>query len=138
MNLSASSTSTIVAKAGQDEIPIRCFDTHASKSIVTQILKGETYPTVDFVENVRTVLDIGANIGAFAIFYSLTFPGAKIHALEPAAEPFRLLDENARHFPNINVYNTGLFSKDCSLPLFMGNEDSVTASVGRSGHNCRS
>lgn len=135
MDSSTTSTATIVAKMGQDEFSIRCFDTQASKSILTQILEGKTYPRVDFVGKIGTVLDVGANIGAFAIFSSLTYPGAQIHALEPAAEPFRLLEENARQFPNINVYNTGLFSSDCTMPLFKGKVDSVTASVGRSGHN---
>jgi hypothetical protein len=113
------STTTIVAKMGQDEFPIRCFDNSASKSILAQILEGKTYPTVDFVGKVDTVLDIGANIGAFAVFASLMYPDAKIHALEPAAEPFRLLEENAAQFPNISVYNTGLFSRDCTTPLFV-------------------
>ena len=134
MNLPAGAT-TILAKMGEDEFSIRCFDTRASKSILAQILKGKTYPIIDFIGEVGTVLDVGANIGAFAIFSSLMYPGAKVHALEPAAEPFWLLEENARQFANIDVYNTGLFSKDCTMPLYKGDIDSVTASVGHSRHN---
>ena len=40
------------------------------------------------------ILDLGANIGASAVFFAMHFPRAHIVALEPAADNFALLAEN--------------------------------------------
>ncbi|HTU46962.1 MAG TPA: amino acid adenylation domain-containing protein [Bryobacteraceae bacterium] len=41
------------------------------------------------------VLDVGANIGLFALFVGMTSPGAKVYSFEPIPETFELLAMNA-------------------------------------------
>lgn len=56
-----------------------------------------------------TILDIGANIGAFALWAQHRFPGAKIHCYEPHPESFKLLETNTAYIkPNLHNYAVGL------------------------------
>ena len=43
-----------------------------------------------------TVIDIGANIGAFTLDVATRFPGVTVHAYEPDAEAFAVLCENVQ------------------------------------------
>ncbi len=46
-------------------------------------------------ENVKVVLDIGANIGAATVFFSELYPTAKIHSFEPIPGNLEILKRNA-------------------------------------------
>jgi len=46
------------------------------------------------LENVRTIVDLGAQIGIFSLFAAHKFPNAKIIAIEAGAENYSLLEEN--------------------------------------------
>ena len=117
---------------GGAKSPIRLFKNDVSLKIAGDILAGRTYPHVHFVENVHTILDIGANVGAATIFFSLLYPHARVLALEPASAPFCLLRQNVAAFPNVKAFPIGLFSGDKVVPLYPGQNDSVESSVSRS------
>jgi FkbM family methyltransferase len=125
----------LLVRSDGRELDCRCFATPLSRSLFAAIVGGKTYPRVPFVRDVRTILDVGANVGAASVYFALCYPDAAIHALEPAREPFALLAHNAGHFPNVRVHNVGLFREDRRAPLFLGETDSVTASVGASEFN---
>src|SRR4051812_39534514 len=58
---------------------------------------GEYEVPLEFVKPPR-VLDIGANVGAFALFASRKWPGCTIDAFEPNPEAFEFLQKNALTF----------------------------------------
>ena len=70
---------------------LECFDNKLSPLIGGVILRGITYPVLDVVRQVAVVVDIGANVGASALWFSVMYPDAIVHAFEPGSEPFRLL-----------------------------------------------
>jgi FkbM family methyltransferase len=111
---------------------IRLFKNDVSLKIAGDILAGKTYPHVHFVEKVHTIVDIGANVGAATIFFSLLYPHARVLALEPASAPFSLLSQNVAPFPNVKAFPLGLFSCDKVVPLYPGQNDSVESSVSPS------
>src|SRR5271156_3378543 len=43
-------------------------------------------------EEGKTVLDIGANVGAAALYFARLFPNARIYAFEPAPDNFAVLE----------------------------------------------
>jgi FkbM family methyltransferase len=55
------------------------------------------------------IIDAGANIGASAVFYAMSYPGARIVAIEPEAQNFSVLRKNAQGF-DIECLNAGLSS----------------------------
>lgn len=63
----------------------------------------------------QTIIDIGANVGAFALWAAKKWENAKIHAYEPHPESFKLLQkniENAGISDRVKVYNFAIVSKN--------------------------
>ena len=63
------------------------------------------------------MLDLGANIGIFSLLMSSAFPKAKIYAVEPDEENFRILLKNVGEKKNITCVNVGVWNRDCMLKL---------------------
>ncbi|SAL78382.1 Methyltransferase domain protein [Caballeronia arvi] len=63
------------------------------------------------------IIDAGANIGASAVWYALTYPKAKIVAIEPDVANFALLKRNAAPFPLITPLNAAIAAKHGTLYL---------------------
>lgn len=106
-----------------------CFPTWFSQWMCQTILHGETYPPIPFVRPVDVVLDVGANCGAATVLFAATYPDAHVHAFEPGTEQVRLLKDNTRAFPNVQVHAFGLHDSDQQVPLYHGAFDSATASI---------
>lgn len=54
------------------------------------------------------VVDAGANIGLFSLFAVDRWPGATVHAFEPAPEVFEVLRLNAAAMPGVRVHQVAL------------------------------
>lgn len=67
---------------------------------------------------VRTVLDIGANVGVTALYFSLVYPNAQIYAFEPAPDNFAVLQKNVANCGRIRAFNFGLGAADATLELY--------------------
>ena len=55
-----------------------------------------------------TILDVGANIGQFALAAALHFPKSIIYSFEPLFDVFSELQENTRRKKNIKAFNFAL------------------------------
>jgi FkbM family methyltransferase len=120
---------------GNEVLYFECFDNPLSKKVSVDVLQGHTYKTPRHINDVRVVLDIGANIGAAAVFFASTCPSAQIFAFEPAKAAYELLERNAKLSSRIAPYNFGMYAADREVPLYKGAVDSVTGSVGESVEN---
>ncbi len=110
-------------------VPFHLFKTDACFQVANDIFAGTTYPHVSFVSDVRTIVDVGANVGAASVYFAIAYPGACVYAFEPDSCPFSLLQRNAEALPDIKVFPFGLYSREKTLPLFHGKSDSVESSV---------
>jgi len=103
------------------------------ESIVLQILSGKEYPTLRIPDwSPRTIVDVGANVGATAVFFALAYPQARIHCFEPSAETFAHLQANTAWLPQISVQPVGLFDGPAQVPLYGGTSQCAQASVSLS------
>ncbi|MEO6120298.1 MAG: FkbM family methyltransferase [Terriglobales bacterium] len=64
----------------------------------------------------RTVIDVGANVGQFAVAAAKIFPGAQVHSFEPQPQCVLRLQTYAPRLP-IKVYPVGLGEKREQLPF---------------------
>jgi FkbM family methyltransferase len=64
--------------------------------------------------NIRTILDVGANVGQFALLAREVFPAAKILSFEPLPECFAAL-ESCLPAPNFQAFNLAVGDKDAEL-----------------------
>ena len=55
-----------------------------------------------------TILDVGANVGQFAMSASVCFPDAVIYSFEAIPDAFLQLTKNIRHTPKIKAFNCAL------------------------------
>jgi FkbM family methyltransferase len=60
----------------------------------------------------RTILDLGANIGASVLWFHRRFPGAEIHAVEPDGRALRKLRRNVADLPGVTVHHVALAGED--------------------------
>lgn len=110
-------------------VDFECEPTISSVWVATDVLKGETYPHLPFVDDVRVIVDVGANCGAASVFFALHHPGAVVHAFEPAAAPRVLLERNTAGL-DVRVHPFGLYSEDGEVPFYAGAEGaSILGSV---------
>ena len=72
---------------------------------------------IDYGVPPKTIFDCGANIGLTTVFYANRFPEAQIISVEPEAGNFQLLKKNTEHYPNVNIYQNGLWNKATSLKV---------------------
>lgn len=112
-----------------EAVEFDCFDNWLSQWVCREILAGHTYPKLPMPDDVRVVLDVGANCGAASVYLAACYPDATVHAFEPAAAPYAYLERNAALAPNIVTHNIGLHRHDQQVPLYAGAIDSVTGSV---------
>lgn len=66
---------------------------------------------------VRTIVDVGANVGASALFWRARYPAARLLCFEPVAENFALLSENLADYPSTECHHEGLGNADAKLEL---------------------
>ncbi len=108
------------------------FDTPMAHRACEAVLSGKSYPPLPISGQIRTVVDIGANVGAASIYFAMQFPGARVLAFEPSPDSFALLSANTGDLPQVRCFNVGLFDRDQQSDLFQGREDAVQDSFGRS------
>jgi FkbM family methyltransferase len=64
--------------------------------VVAETCLDRPYERVVSLEGCRTIVDVGAGLGDFAVHAARVCPNALVLAYEPSPESFRLLEENLR------------------------------------------
>ena len=103
-------------------LPFNLFKTDVSFQVANSIFAGATYPTISFVSDVKTIVDIGANVGAASVYFAIAYPDAKVYAFEPGSAPCSLLQQNVEPLRNVTVFPFGLHSREQTRVLISGQE----------------
>ena len=78
----------------------------------------EYYLSADYVPSpVRSIVDLGANIGLSIFYFASRFPEAKIIGLEPDAANYKLLEANTKSIRHVSLVNGGVWSRRVSLKI---------------------
>ena len=81
------------------------------------------------------ILDCGANIGLSTLYFAMQYPNASIHAFEPDASIFYLLQKNIQdnHLSNVTLHNQAIWTQDTELSFSnKGSEASQIDATGQS------
>ncbi len=70
------------------------------------------------------IIDGGANVGYSSIFFSSTYPTAKVIALEVEPQTYAMLEANVSHHPNVSPRLAALWSHDRGVSLMLGSKRS--------------
>jgi len=74
-------------------------------------------------DQIKFIIDAGANIGVETLRFRFFHPTAKIIAIEPAEDNFRLLQQNCHGDEGIALVNKGLWSEACQLRVIAGSNN---------------
>lgn len=103
-------------------------------SHMATLFAGE-YDILTPFEGAPAILDIGACVGAFALWSQVRWPGAEVHCYEPNPRVHRMLEANtAEMHPAVTLHRVAVTTtRTGSIPLYTGKnnvgETSIVASV---------
>ena len=109
-------------------LPFNLFKNEVCFQVSNDIFAGITYPSISFLSEVKTIVDIGANIGAASIYFAMAYPEAQVYAFEPGSAPLSLCGKMSA-ISQVKVFPFGLHSRERTLSLFQGRNDSVESSL---------
>jgi FkbM family methyltransferase len=89
------------------KIPVSLECPDAMRDAISYVLAGEYESGHDGTG--LTILDIGANVGSFALWASLRWPDSTIHCFEPNPGTFAYLQRNTAANPRICTNNAAVF-----------------------------
>jgi FkbM family methyltransferase len=124
-------TVTWDVKIGPESHLFWLFDTDLCKVVCHDVFTGKSYPLMQFAGEVKTIVDVGANVGAAAVYFTNCYPAARLFAFEPTPSSHALLVRNTAYLPQVKTYAFGLFDRDQQANLYHGLRDSVQNSICR-------
>lgn len=89
--------------------------------VVNEILFEHEYECINTNNDVKVIIDAGANIGCASIYFAKKYPNAQIYSLEPQKENFEYLVKNTKQYKNIIPINMGLWGTDSMLSVVDNN-----------------
>jgi tRNA G46 methylase TrmB len=107
---------------GEYEVGLRL----ASTDIPTfsQIFVRNEYESANLPENARVIIDLGANVGYATVYFAQKYKDAKILAVEPEAESFRMLEDNVRALGSrVTTLQAAVWHEDGEINLHTDAED---------------
>jgi FkbM family methyltransferase len=108
------STDAIKAVVSWPEFSITSFN------MVSRLAKQGILPT--------SVLDVGANVGQFAVAAAKLFPNVQVHSFEPVPDCFKKLRRNVSGLGNVKVYPLALGASEGEV-MFHINSHSQSSSA---------
>ena len=82
-----------------------------------------------YVDEIHTVIDVGANQGQFAIAASKGYPQANIYSFEPLPETFLVLKKNVGEYDRIKSFNTALGSEQGVIDFYKNNHSHASSAL---------
>jgi len=86
---------------------------------------------------IRSIIDVGANEGQFAMMVSEFFPSAHLYCFEPLPDPFKRLHRWAEtRNGKVKVFNVALGEREGTVEMYSHLEHSPSSSLLRTTRHC--
>jgi len=92
--------------------------------------KTKNFLKIIGVDEPTLVLDVGANVGIYAVAYAMAWPKAKILAIEPIPGNLELLRKNTAPFPNIEILPVAASDKAGTVTMQMPTPEQLPVHLG--------
>jgi len=105
--------------------------------VINAVFSGNEYPLNKITGYIKPaiIFDVGANVGATALYFASAYPEATVHSFEPCKDAYQLLETNCSAADNIKRYPFGLYGKTCTKEIYLGKHQSAAASIFKSGNS---
>jgi FkbM family methyltransferase len=113
------------------KVPFRFPNSGNVQQHLQSILSGREYPAPPLPPGYRinTIVDIGANVGASALWFLSAAPQARVVCFEPARTNYDCLCHNLKSFPQAEYFQCGLSSSEGSQTLHHGAQQCMQHSI---------
>jgi len=109
-----------------------CYNEDASaKHVFEEIFKEDCYKPVAVQQPIRTIVDVGANVGFAATYFRCCFPQSRIFCFEPDPRAFGTLRLTAEMLGNCTAVPYGLGNEDTKTRFYQGADSTALSSVYR-------
>lgn len=108
-----------IVQPGEQLWPEEYYGPKLGKDHCRDVLEGSYDVPVEF-GTPPTILDLGANVGAFARWAVKRWPGAEIDCYEPNPDNFKLLSKTWVTLPWVHVHNQAVLNKEGRMFLHDG------------------
>jgi FkbM family methyltransferase len=117
------------------ELSFHFPDSGNMQAHLASILAGKDYPLLPLPSDYacETIVDIGANVGAAALWFLGAAPDARIVCFEPSRENHDCLRHNLASFPRAEAHHCGLYSRAREASLHLGASQCMQHSIVASG-----
>jgi len=100
-------------------------DGHIESLEILELIKNN-YPT-----QIKTIFDIGGNIGSWTLLVKTIFPNAEIHAFEPLEGFANRLKENTKKIDSIFVHQVALANEEAMSEMYVAGDSSSLMPLGK-------
>ncbi|MCU1273287.1 MAG: methyltransferase, FkbM family [Bryobacterales bacterium] len=112
---------TYTLRARDSLHPLHCRYGSSDRSVFNQIFIGREYACLEPSDEVRVIVDGGANVGYSSAYFLKRYRRARIYCIEPDTRNFEILELNTRHFgERVHRLRAGLWSSETGLKVEMG------------------
>lgn len=111
------------------------FEDASDFELFDEIFLNASYYFTAPLEEDAVIVDLGANIGVSSLFFSMKWPAATIHSVEPDPENFRRLTEMASHHQNQKLHHYAVWSESGKIQFFSDRRRGSSSSVHPDGSN---
>jgi FkbM family methyltransferase len=101
----------------------------ADISTIQEVFWLEEYKLPANFPTPATILDLGANTGFTAVYFSVKYPQAKIVAVEPDPQTFKCLLKNTSAHPNITAINCAVGPTAGEINFYVNKKSSISSSL---------
>jgi len=111
-------------------LTVEQLNRHETEYVYREIFEDQVYLRHGIhLSGAKHVIDIGANIGLFALFVRSVCPSVEVYSFEPSPVAFRALAANcSRYGPGLHAYNLGVAERRGTAPLTFYAKSSVFSS----------
>ena len=108
-----------------------CFPNEGNAAAhIQNILAGNVYKPIQLKGFSPTrIIDIGANVGASAIYFHSQYPNARLTCFEPSVKNFHYLTQNLKDIHHITLNFFGLSDTTKSVTLYQGKSQCLQNSI---------
>jgi FkbM family methyltransferase len=84
---------------------------------------------VNIIPDIKTIIDVGANIGQYALASHRFYPNSQIFSFEPVPICYRQLKENTKKNTNIHSYNYALGNQNSEIIFFQNDHTHASSAL---------
>jgi len=97
--------------------------------MLKEIFMDGEYDVSTLPSNPRVIVDIGGNIGASALFFSMKYPSANIYVFEPNPDLLPVLQKNIGGRPHITILNYAITKERKQFDLYINPRNPASSSL---------